>query len=463
MAGDLQTEILRADALANASSQPVLLTRVEVNGGDNFSLQFFAKLFSPLTEGSDYTLQQLLERVDATYDNLQKTRVFKDIQPSLHVDYFHKVPEKTTYNKDKPILTRVVYDLELDELSGSDAALAFNTEDNLAVNFGYSNNNFNHNAELVTVGVNYRPYKPSEHLVSGVRLESNLRNPAFKFVLDLHNLHDNNHAWQRNASRATAGSIGVQYLNAASTFSMFHGLALAKRTVHDFDAADESVAKYGGDFLKLSFVSRLAFRNVATLDAFPTGGVRAAVSLEISSDQEQADNSGNLACFVKVAGQADVYRSFLRNAFTTHVFAEGGGVWAPGSDSSAVHLADRFYLGGYGSFKGFARNSVNAHGGLQYYKTGATVYSKLPFFGARKAAADASPLRLYGTGMVGSVGNVLQDSGVALAGVGLRYFNKWVQMDAGYYVAQRLGLAGTHGVRDGFSLEVSVGGVSRIH
>lgn len=449
-------------------SKPVYLTKVEVNGGDNFTKEFFSKLLTPLVSNSDYTFAQLLEKTEECYSNVQKTQVFKSISPSFHVDYLHLAPDKPSYNREKPIITKVIFDLESAEISAGEASLGYNSEDNLVVDFGYVNNNFNHNAELVNIGVNYRPYKPSEHLVSTMRVVSNLRNPTFKFILDLYNSHDNNQVWQQNSSKATGGVIGVSYLNLSKTFSMFNGLALTKRTIYDIDdGAHDSLKVFGGDYLKSSIVSRLAYSNVGYLGAgssFPARGLRATLSNEICSDQEQEAASNNQMAFVKTATTLDLYKSFWNNAFTAHFFNEGGAIFTTSPNGSGVHLADRFYLGGFSSFKGFARNSVNDQGGLQFYKAGLTIYSKLPNFKPKAYSEEPNPLRLYASGAVGNVSdNILKDDGVLSVGAGLRFFNKWAHLDAGYYVSQRLNSSNTYGVRDGFQLEISVGGTTRTH
>lgn len=450
-------EVLRQDALLEAKSQPICVSQVEVNGGSNFSTEFFSKLLAPLTSLGDYTLELLLERVDECDANLRKTAVFRSVKPSLHVDFLHPLPQKTSYNKDKPILTRVVFDLEADERSAGNLLLGFNSEENLVLDVGYLNNNFNHNAELVTIGVNYIPYKPYEHLVSGARVESSLRNPSFKFVLDLFNSHQNNQAWQQNSSSAVGGAIGVLYLNNANTLSVYNGLALSRRSVYDFeDGAADALKIFSGDYLKSSIVSRVAYRNYALRATMPLDGVCAAVSNEVVSDQEQAAQTQNFS--IKTAATLNLYKSFYGSTLTTHLFNELGNIYAPGGVNS-VHLADRFYLGGFNSFRGFARNGVNENGGLRYFKAGATLYSKFPAFFRRSPALEVNPLRLYLTGMVGNVASeALFDSGAASAGVGLRYFDRWVKMDMGYFVSRRLSSSSDYGVRDGFKLEVSVGG-----
>lgn len=455
---DLGTQILRQGALGGSGTQPVVLTKIEVNGGDSFSREFFGKLLAPLSDQSDYTLAQLLQQTEASFDNMRKTLVFRKIVPSVHVDYLHAVPEVKSYNKDKPIPTRVVFDLEAGELSSAEAALGFNTQDNLVVDLGYANRNFNHNAELVKIGVNYRPYKPAEQLVSAMRLVLNLRNPTYKFVVDLTSSHHNNQLWQQNLAKATGGAIGVAFSNAAKTLSVFTGLSLTKRTV--YDAADGADA-FGGDFLKSSVVSRVAYSNVRHLGnaAFSRCGVAAALTNELSSDQEQAPTSDKLAFFVKTAGSANLYHSFAACALTAHVFGEAGAIYASKTNSFGIHLADRFYLGGINSLNGFARNSVNPAGGSQFYKAGVTLYTRVPSF-VHGHTEEKSPLRLYATTAVGNVGNnVWANRGVTSAGVGIRYFNEWVKLDAGYFVARRHD-SSSNGIRDGFQMELSLGGTT---
>lgn len=453
---DLATQILRQGALGGTGTQPVALTQIEVNGGDSFSREFFAKLLAPLADQSDYTLAQLMHQTEHSCDNIRKTLVFRRIRPSFHVDYLHAVPDVKTYNKDKAIPTRVVFDLEAGELSSAQAALGFNTQDNLVVDLGYANHNFNHNAELVKIGVNYRPYKPSEQLVSTMRLVLNLRNPAYKFVVDLNSAHRNNQLWQQNLTKTSGGAIGVAFANAANTLLVFSGLALAKRLVYD-----DPESEFGGDFLKSSIVNRVAYSSVRHLGnaAFPRSGVAAAFANEISSDQEQEHTSDKLAFFVKSTGKVDLYHSCGANTFTAHVFGEAGAIYAAKSNSFGLHLTDRFYLGGVNSLSGFARNCVNPAGGAQFYKAGVALYSRIPSF-VHLAAAEKSPLRLYATSVVANVGdNVLADRGVTSAGVGIRYFNEWVKLDAGYFVALRHD-SGRAGIRDGFQLELSLGGTT---
>lgn len=422
--------------------------------------QFFSKLLSPLVDNSDYTLGQLISKVDESSDNLEKTEVFGKIRPSLHVDYTHSAPEKKSYNKDKPIVTKVVFDLELKEMSLGNLALGFNNEDNLVVDLGYINNNFNHNAELVKIGVNYRPYKPYEHLVSEMKLKSNLRNPAFKFILDVYNSHENNQTWQQNSSKATGGLIGLQWINAKKTFSVFNGLSLTKRSIYDVgDEASDALKQLCGESLKSSIISHLSYINTSRSNGYTNDGLELSLKNQISSDQDQASSDSAQNTFIKASGSLDFYKSFLNNSITTHIFKEAGIIYS-GNTSNGVHLSDKFYLGGFDSFKGFSRNGVNEKGGSQFFKAGATVYGKVPNFLHPNLNPETNPMRIYATGMVGNVGNnILNDSGVFSFGVGLRYIKQLVKLDVGYYISQRANSTSDYGVRDGFQLEISLGGL----
>lgn len=458
---EFQHEILKLNSLNNANSQPVYVTKVEVNGGNNFSRQFFSKLLAPVVENSDYTLAQLLAHVNKSKENLSKTQVFSKIVPSLHIDYAHPTPKAKSYNKDQSLLTKVVFDLESNEQKRGEVYLDFNTEDNLAVNLGYFNNNFNRNAELVQIGVNYRPYKPSEHLILKIRMDSALRDPSFKFVAELYNTHENNQIWQHDSAKSLGGLIGVNYANANSTVAFFNGLGLSRRTLYDFDEQEALAAakRFAGDFLKSSIVTRLTYSSFGTEEpTLPSNGLKMSASNEIISEQDQLNLNRKSTSWIKSSVALDLYISFGNDTYTTHFFGEGGNISS--ADRSRVHVSDLFYLGGFGSFPGFSRNSVDVNGGAQYYKAGATLYSRLPF--ARKLEHDVNPLRCFVTGMVGNVSdNIFKDSGVASTGVGLRYFNRWVKLDAGYYLALRLDSEHDIGVRDGFQFEISIGGVSQ--
>lgn len=483
---DLQTKIVTEDILERSSSRPIYLSSVEVVGGETFSTDFFKKLLSPLVENSDYTLGELITNVNSSYSKLVKTDVFKNIGVSLHSDYASKIPSDVkVYNNEKSIPTKVIFDVQAINLNTGEGFFTFNNDDNLNVNLNYLNNNFNENAELVNFGVNYNPYKPNEHLISNGKFIANLNNPSFKFIIDLFNTNQNNQAWQQNMEKSTGGLIGLQYVNTNKSFALLNGVSLAKRTIYDIgDGASDDLKFFGGDYLKLSFVNQLVLSNLTTLNKitnnFPIFGYKVLLSNEISSNQEH-ENPNNQSAFLKSNIGLNFFKSFWDNKITTHFFNEAGFIYSTGSSKnennlSNIHISDRFYLGGFNSFRGFTRNSVNTNGGSQFYKSGLTVFAKLPSFiysphkiSATNVASledglgyEANPLRLYATGLVGNVAENLlleKNNGVASAGVGLKYINHWANFDLGYFISRRFGNdLSSSGIKDGFQFEVSIGG-----
>lgn len=478
---DLLMKLLTEDLLAKSGSQPVYLTSIEVAGGETFSSGFFKKLLSPLIDTSDYTLSQLVENIETCHSKLLKTDVFKLVNIGLYADYANSSSSSVkNYNKDKSVPTKVKFDLQSINLNNGDIFLSFNNDDHLNVNVNYLNNNFNENAELVNVGVNYNPYKPNEHLISNGKFIANLNNPSFKFLIDIFNTHQNNQIWQQNLENTTGGIIGLKYINASKSFSFLNGVSLCKRTIYDInDGAPDDLKFFGGDYLKSSIISTLIYNNLSFLNKitnnFPVSGFNVAIASEVSLNQEQ-ENPNNQTFFTKTSGSFNVYKSFWNNNITTHINQELGFLYTNAKSPASIHISDRFYLGGANSFKGFTRNSVNVNGGLQFFKSSLTVLAKLPSFiySPHKASAtnisaledglgyEANPLRLYATGIVGNVGdNVLSSpvaNSVSSVGVGLKYINHWANFDIGYYVSKRQDSGSTFGIKDGFQFAVSIGG-----
>ncbi|ODV81652.1 SAM50-like protein [Suhomyces tanzawaensis NRRL Y-17324] len=475
---DLLSQLLTQDILERSASQPIYLSSVEVNGGETFTTDFFKKLLSPLVEHSDYTLSQLIDTIGVSHDKLLKTNVFKNIDISLHSDYSALLPQNIkNYNKDKPVATKVIFDLLSINLNIGEGFFNVNNEEYLNMKLNYLNNNFNENAELVNIGVDYNPYKPTDHLITNAKLLANLNNPSIKFLVDVFHSQQNNQTWQQCSEGATGGIIGLQY-NKGKSLSLLSGLSIARRSIHNIDdAAPDELKFFAGDYLKSSIVNQLAYSKVGYLNHitknFGVRGFDAAVSNEISSNQEQ-DNVKNQTVFIKTSVALNYYQSVFNNFFTTHLSGQAGAIYTP-TVNAPVHISDRFYLGGVHSFKGFTRNSLNPNGGLQFYNLSATVYSKLPSFIYQPRHAnptlledgssnEANPLRLYSTVAVGNVDNDIlgnPNTGATTAGFGLRYFNHWANFDIGYYFASRFGVQSQAGVSDGLQFAVSIGGSNR--
>lgn len=458
------------DIVSKASSRPIYLSTVEINGGETFSSNFFLKLLNPLITKSDYTLSQLVDQVEVSKNLLNRTNVFKSVDVTLTSDYQKRVPNDiTSYNKETSIPTKVIIDLKPIDINIGEGFLNFNNEDYLNVDLNYLNNNFNNNAESINIGVNYNPYKPTDHLFTNGRFVANLKDPSIKFVANLFHSQQNNETWQLASENVTGGVIGLQFAK-TTKLSVFTGFGLTKRSLLNInDGAQDSVKLFAGNFLKTSIINQIIYsNNIFYLDQisknFITSGLNSVSSIEVSSNQENDDQINNL--FAKGSWGVNCYKSFLNDYLTTKISGNFGAIYNLSNDNeklNPIHVSDRFYLGGINSFKGFQRNSININGGSQFFKLSGTIYSKLPKF-IFTPKSESNPLRLYWTEAIGAVSNNLAvDNGFAVSrGFGVRYFNHWANFDIGYFFSERIGQrSDSTGTKDGLHFEVSIGGTNR--
>lgn len=456
---DLLIEFLTQDLLDRSGSHPIYLSQVEVRGGETFTNNFFKKLLLPLLSRSDYTLKQLIDTVEESNDTLNRTDVFSKVDITLYSDYNSNVKSAAikNYSKDKPVSTKVLIDLLPITLNIAKGVLDYNNEDLLNVKLDYANNNFNGNAESVKIGVDYIPYNPNDHLRTDLRLLSSLNNPSFRVLIDLFHLHQNNQSWQSTVANSAGGLIGVQYRKGVphQGYSLESGFSLVKRSLaSELDVNDNFVS---------SVYNKFNYENIKHLSYtknFPTNGIKIDFTNELSSlakqDGELPQTDIN---FVKSNLSLNIYTSFFNNFITFHSNSGFGNIYPLGG---AIHISDKFFLGGVHSFKGFSKNALSLTGGLQYAKLTNTIYAKLPsFIHAPSSKNDFNPLRLYLTNTTGDVTNDIFKKGNlgTSFGVGLKYFNEWAHFDIGYYIAQRLG-GEKVGVKDGFLFELSLGAAS---
>lgn len=474
---ELLTILLTEDFLSRSKSHPIYLTTVEVSGGESFSDDYFRKLSYPLLRNSDITLGQLLENLNQCYNKFVKTKSFKDIQISVQPDINSVVPTNVVnYNSKDAIPTKVVINVIPTELEVGDGFLNVNKDDILNVNLRYLNKNFWGNGELVDLNVEYDPYNPNDRLVANAKAITSMTDPSIKFLVDLENLHQNNRAWRQASERSHSGLMGLQYKSFTQRFSAFTGFGLFKRSMYDLEeSAPEDVKSYSGDFLKTSLINRLSFKNLKYLNNitknFPVSGYKASICGELASTQEQA-NPNNSTSHGKVSSNLELFHSFLDNIFTFHLFNNMGAFYLK---SPSVHPFDRFYLGGLDSLNGFAKNSINPVGGLQFFKTGLTLYAKLPTFMYSShniinipsledgRGYESNPLRLYGSCVIGNVGDrVFQTNSFARSlGCGIKYVNRSSSFDFGYFIAQRPDSSDRFGIKDGLQFSVSIGASNR--
>ncbi|EDK45561.1 hypothetical protein LELG_03740 [Lodderomyces elongisporus NRRL YB-4239] len=475
----LQGKITEENLLLGSKSQPILLTRVEVNGGGPFSYEFFDKLLSPLLGKGDYTLAQITDKIHQSYQHLADTGVFKKIGARIEPDFYSNVPAVKSYNSEKSIPAKVVFDVANVSLNNNEGFLNFNNEEFLNLQLNHIDRNFSENAETVSVGVDYNPYKPYDHLLTNFKFSSSLKDPSFRFLIDGGYNTRNNYAWQDFKENQLGGKIGLLYKK-QKNFDIFTGFSLYKRRLFDIEEGANADLKYfNGEFLKSSVLNKAHFQHLTYLSdkhkSFPTNGINVQIESELSSVQKQVDAS-NRGEFVKLQIKFDLYKSVFNNYFTTKLSGEIGGIYSFNS-KFPVHPLDKFYLGGYSSFLGFSKNGVEPSGGLQLYKVQATLFSKIPHLLYAPTlnrynvalSEDEHPLRLYGTVIAGncvptSSKTIFNDDNGALSyGFGLRYFNHWANFDLGYFVSKRFGSLESRsdvGVKDGIQFSISIGAPS---
>lgn len=473
---DLKNKLIEQDVLQESRLQPIFLTRVEVNGGEDFSYQFFNKLLSPLLTTGDYTLAQLTFRINQSYRHLKDTGVFKDVGVVLEPDYYSNVPAHiTSFNREKSIPTKVIFDVSNVNLNINDLFLNFNNEEYVNLKLNHIDHNFNENAELVSVGVDYNPYKPYDHLLTNLKFILGLKDPRFKFLIDVgYNTRDDL-GWQNFFKQnQLGGKIGLLY-KTRREFDIFTGFQLLKRNLFDIDdGANDELKCFGGDFLKLSVLNKFRYQHIGYLNHatknFPTSGGKVQIETELTSVQEQ-NNAANRGEFIKLQIGFDLYKSVFNNYITAKFQGELGGIFTFNS-KFPIHPLDKFYLGGYNSFAGFKKNSVEQQGGLQFYKLQATIFTKIPHFlyspklnsENSELLIELNPLRLYATALMGNCipatykQNFWNDENPAVSyGFGLKYFNRWANFDIGYYISQKVGVANFDGVKNGLLFSISIG------
>ncbi|CAI5760112.1 unnamed protein product [Candida verbasci] len=462
---DFKGRLIEQDILDQSGSQPIYLSRIEINGGETFSYQFFNKLLSPLVDNSDYTFSQLVTNIQSTRSNLLNTGVFKNVDVNLQPDYFINYPQQIkSYNNEKSIPTKLTFDLSSINLNINEGFFNFNNEEMLNLNLNHLNNNFNENAELVSIGVDYNPYKPYDVLLTNGKFISSLKNPLFKFLIDLNVGQSNNLNWGNFKSKILSGKLGLLYKK--EQFDIFNGFQINKKNLYDIE--DDDIKFFTGDFLKTSVLNNVNYSNVSYINTltknFPTNGIKFNINIELSSIQENSNNL-NGGEFFKSSINANIYKSLFNNLLTTHFETDFGFIYS--FSKFPIHPTDKFYLGGFNSFIGFNKNSVEPKGGLQFYKVQSTFYTKVPslLYKANGFAHEANPLRLYATAIIGNVSNNIfkDESGALSYGLGLRYFNHWANFDLGYYISNRFGYQqdNTQGLRNGIQFSISIGGSNR--
>ncbi|KAL1576626.1 Omp85 domain-containing protein [Candida albicans] len=494
---DLKSKLIEEQYLQESNNLPIYLTKIEVVGGESFSNQFFQNLLSPILQNGDLTFIQLVNKIKSSQSKLIETGIFDKVAIQILPDNFYSLSSNKikSYNNEPSLLTKVLIDLSAINLSNNQGFFNFNNEEYLNLKLNHINHNFNGNGELISIGVDYNPYKPLDHLIANGKFISYLKNPKFKFLIDLQLNQENNEIWQDTKQEIIGGKLGLLYGNSTTNdLSVFTGFQLLKRNLINLDDGNfDSIKFFNGQFLKSSILNQLKYQKIEYLHDqsknFPKNGYELLFNGEISSNQEQL-NANNRNEFIKTDLSINLYKSLFNEFFTTKFQAQLGGIYSFNNNNNdsnnnnkltPIHPSDKFYLGGYNSFPGFSKNSVELQGGDQYYKLQTTLYSKIPslLYAPPPPSAsaiglgneqDLNPLRIYATGIIGNVvnsskANLLEDENGAISyGFGLKYFNNWANFDIGYFFSKRLAFnndtnsVNTAGIKDGLHFSISIGG-----
>lgn len=456
----LQGDIITRDLLTNSSSQPIYLTSIETFGGELFSQDFFNKLLNPLIQTSDLTFKQLIERINLSYNQLKSIGIFESMRFNLEHDYTADTPSIKNYNTDNFISTKLKILLKPTNLNIGEFLVNLNNENPLNLSLTYLNKNFNGNGEAFNALVDYIPYSPYQHLKTKFHLVTNLANPNFKWLFKFDNIQMNHQAWQKSSEKAFGGLMGIKYCY-LNNLEILLGVSLMKRSLYDInDAALDDVKWFGGDYIKSSVVNQLTYKSLSYLNPrnknFPISGYNFSIANQINSNQEnfhtkEIKQQGNF--FIKTTVNSTFYQSMLSNYVTLKVSQNLGIIYNPAN--LPIHTSERFYLGGYDSFKGYLKNSINPNGANQFFKVDCYLYSKVPRFIYSPPSPEENPLRIYSNFLVGSVSNhTFNANNVATSvGFGLKYFNNVANFDIGYYFG---------GNGDSLQFSFSIGGSNRI-
>lgn len=135
-------------------------------------------------------------------------RDFDKVAIQILPDNFYSLSSNKikSYNNEPSLLTKVLIDLLAINLSNNQGFFNFNNEEYLNLKLNHINHNFNGNGELISIGVDYNPYKPLDHLIANGKFISYLKNPKFKFLIDLQLNQENNEIWQDTKQEIIGGN-----------------------------------------------------------------------------------------------------------------------------------------------------------------------------------------------------------------------------------------------------------------
>lgn len=397
------------------SNKTVVLTKVEVANGQDFSSQFLAKCVSPLLVTSDSTLHHLIHRCQQAHHNLSDTNVFENVKINLVED--DSVPPQqlsvSQFHKSPPLPLKALIQLQPMALKSFTVNSTFYDDGN-ALDLKFHNSNCFGNAESLTAQCKFdrrfgnlalfdyqTPITPTTRLV----LNSSFFN----------NLFPSHTSLSFNTLVGLQNSSHVQFQNTVFKTCLLTAFAVNRRTITNVsDSASDIIKTHSGDSLKTSFLLSGALDSRSFLSPeslYPVRGHHFKIDNEISGSNQ----------FIKSIVTNESYINLFKNRFILRMNSKIGGIVA----EDKVHLQDRFFQGGLDSLQGFKRNSTGPKdlddyiGGNIFYNLKISALTPLPYLTNR-------PLRMVSFLNFGNIlanTNTLFNERSSNLGVGLEYHN----------------------------------------
>lgn len=443
----------KASLLSNQHSQPLELTKIEVSGAD-LQDSFCKKLLSNLLSDKYVSITELNRELGRVEKNLKRTGLFEDIDIVIDSE---GVAGKTVL-KGEPQLgpnhinLPTVIRIKLKEHACSNySSLANSTEDYLGFGLKYQDANFLKNASnmLVDIKVNYDPirnvwndkkwdFRLSVPVPNNTSLKT-VFNPSISFL--------DKQKFSSHDFISTGGFFGIE--KSVCVSKLTSGIQLTNRRITNVaNSAADSIRTDAGDDIKVSFRTNFKVDSRKFVDRFPVSGVLTDLDLEWSGfnniDHESqsaartGSNANDMNTFVKSQFNWQSNKSMLNNLLTSQLSFSVGSIFAASTNKTPVHIADKFFLGGLNSLKGFHTNSVGLIdgndyiGGTSFFKLGLSTFSTLP------NTSPASPLRVYNFINCGDVVDSLTlstlKSPAIASGIGLVYKSESAQFDLMYAI-----------------------------
>ncbi|ODV95396.1 hypothetical protein PACTADRAFT_50123 [Pachysolen tannophilus NRRL Y-2460] len=396
------------DILTKNKTRPVYLGKVEINGGEDFSNNFYSKLLTPLLQSSDVTVQQLLNACNRSFDDLSYTGVFQKINFEILEDKLESnvdLPSSFFYKKPdaiKPLPVKAIISLKTRKLSNIGINSIFYDNGN-AININYENLNYFGNSEylLINTLLDLRKNLPTKAINFNFKTPLKAHTSSKFFINGL--ITDSENKFSSHEQILFSGMVGLEKNNFFKLNKTLYnsllttGFSINRRTITNInDSASDIVKNNAGDSLKQSFIlsgSIDSRKYLSPETLFPIDGLFIKVDNEISGiyQKDSIDDQ-----FLKSCINFQALKSIFNKKLIFEISSAVGGIASIiNYNKSNIHIQDKFFLGGINSLQGFKYNSIGIKdgddfiGGNAFYKLRFAIMYGLPFINA-----STTPLRI---------------------------------------------------------------------